>query len=199
MRAYRSMWRVCYKKVRSTLFKIPISLISNSIDLFLGCRLFTLDSVNLCRKYTSIFDLLLSMTVSKYWFILNWNDFRRIQRAMYAHQSQMIWFRRLYIYFSRYMVINTLREMQLSDAELEMQLQTAQRGWTFAVLTQTNMLPKWMEVAFRLFGFSCQIDKYLSGTEFIGMEVKRWMNKPRTFFSSCNNELGDHCSRLVDV
>lgn len=68
------------------------------------------------------------MAVSKYWFILNWNDFRRVQRAMYAHQSQMIWFRRLYINLSRYMVINTLREMQLSDAELEMQLQTVQRG-----------------------------------------------------------------------
>ena len=29
------------------------------------------------------------------------------QRAMYAHQSQMVWYRMLYVTFSRYMAINT--------------------------------------------------------------------------------------------
>lgn len=41
---------------------------------------------------------------------------------MYEHKSQMVWFRKLYIRFSRYMIINTLREMSISDAELEMQI-----------------------------------------------------------------------------
>lgn len=93
-----------------------------------GCRLFTLDSVNVCRKYSFLFDLLLSMTLSSNWCILNWNDFRRVQRAMYAHYSQMVWFRRLYIIFSRYMIINTLREVHLSDAELEMQIDATQKS-----------------------------------------------------------------------
>lgn len=87
-----------------------------------GCRLFTLDSVNVCRKYTFVFDLLLSMAISSYWCVLSWSDFRLLQKAMAEHRSQMVWFRRLYIMFSRYMVINTLREMNVSDAELEIQI-----------------------------------------------------------------------------
>lgn len=92
-----------------------------------GCRLFTLDSVNVCRKYTFLFDLLLSMAFSSNWCVLNWRDFRRVQRAMSAHRSQMVWFRRLYILFSRYIVINTLREVQISDAELEIQIASLQK------------------------------------------------------------------------
>lgn len=92
-----------------------------------GCRLFTLDSVNVCRKYTFLFDLLLSMALSSNWCVLNWRDFRRVQRAMWAHRSQMVWFRRLYILFSRYVVINTLREVQISDAELEIQIASLQK------------------------------------------------------------------------
>lgn len=42
---------------------------------------------------------------------------------MQQHVSQMRWFRRLYIVFSRYMFINSLREINLSDIELEMQIQ----------------------------------------------------------------------------
>jgi len=38
------------------------------------------------------------------------------------HQSQMRWFRWLYIYFSRYMFINSMRQINLSDVELEMQI-----------------------------------------------------------------------------
>lgn len=95
---------------------------------FAGCRLFTLDSVNVCRKYSFLFDLLLSISLSNHWCILSWRDFRRVQKAMHAHSSQMVWFRRLYIIFSRYMVINTLREIQLSDAELEMQIDSLQKA-----------------------------------------------------------------------
>lgn len=81
----------------------------------------------MCRKYSFLFDLLLSIGLSNHWCILNWTDFRRVQKAMHAHYSQMVWFRRLYIIFSRYMVINTLREIQLSDAELEMQIDSLQK------------------------------------------------------------------------
>lgn len=42
---------------------------------------------------------------------------------MKQHKSQMLWFRWLYIIFSRYIFINSLREMNLSDVELEMQIQ----------------------------------------------------------------------------
>lgn len=92
-----------------------------------GCRLFTLDSVNVCRKYTCVFDLLLSMTLSNNWCILSWRDVGRVQRAMWAHRSQMVWYRRLYIMFSRYMWINTFREVLISDAELEIQIASLQK------------------------------------------------------------------------
>lgn len=62
------------------------------------------------------------MAISSYWCVLSWSDFRLLQEAMAEHRSQMVWFRRLYIVFSRYMVINTLREMNVSDAELEIQI-----------------------------------------------------------------------------
>ena len=74
-----------------------------------------------------MFDLLLSMTLSNNWCVLSWSDFRRVQRAMWEHRSQMVWFRRLYILFSRYIVINTLREVQISDAELEIQIASLQK------------------------------------------------------------------------
>lgn len=69
-----------------------------------------------------LFDLLPSLLFSSNWCILNWRDFKLVQEAMAQHKSQMVWFRRLYIRFSRYMIINTLREMNLSDVELEIQI-----------------------------------------------------------------------------
>lgn len=69
-----------------------------------------------------LFDLLPSLICSSNWCILNWRDFRLVQKSMAQHQSQLVWFRRLYVHFSRYMLINTLREMSISDVELEMQI-----------------------------------------------------------------------------
>ncbi|ETN62361.1 n-acetylglucosaminyl-phosphatidylinositol de-n-acetylase [Anopheles darlingi] len=51
--------------------------------------------------------------------ILNWRARRVVQSAMRLHGSQMVWFRKLYIVFSRYMVINSLREINKSDVEFE--------------------------------------------------------------------------------
>jgi len=45
-----------------------------------------------------------------------------VRSAMKEHQSQMRWFRWLYIYTSRYMFINSMRQINLSDVELEMQI-----------------------------------------------------------------------------
>ncbi|XP_004529295.1 N-acetylglucosaminyl-phosphatidylinositol de-N-acetylase isoform X1 [Ceratitis capitata] len=86
------------------------------------CKFYTLDSINILRKYISIFDLLCTCCISTYWCILGWDEAAQIRRAMREHKSQMKWFRWLYIYFSRYMFINSLREVNLSDIELEMQI-----------------------------------------------------------------------------
>lgn len=41
---------------------------------------------------------------------------------MQQHKSQFLWFRRLYIMFSRYMVINTFHEMDVADLQLELDM-----------------------------------------------------------------------------
>lgn len=87
-----------------------------------GCKIFTLDSINVCRKYMFILDLLVSLVLSTNWCIVEWNEMKTIQCAMKQHKSQLLWFRKLYILFSRYMIINSLREMNSSDIELEMQI-----------------------------------------------------------------------------
>ncbi|KAJ6633220.1 N-acetylglucosaminyl-phosphatidylinositol de-N-acetylase [Pseudolycoriella hygida] len=87
-----------------------------------SCKILTLDSVNILRKYMSVFDLVISLLLSTNWCILSWKNVNIVRRAMRQHKSQMLWFRKLYIIFSRYMVINTLREVNVSDIELDMQI-----------------------------------------------------------------------------
>lgn len=40
---------------------------------------------------------------------------------MVAHKSQYVWFRKLYMIFSRYTFINTLQEVNALDLELDLQ------------------------------------------------------------------------------
>lgn len=87
--------------------------------------LYTLSSVNLPRKYASIFDGITTllqrwMVRGEGWggegapnnvlFVNGWEEYRRAQRAMvHGHESQMRWFRWGWIVLSRYLVINDLK------------------------------------------------------------------------------------------
>ncbi|XP_034828008.1 N-acetylglucosaminyl-phosphatidylinositol de-N-acetylase [Maniola hyperantus] len=86
------------------------------------CTVYTLDSVNILRKYLGFLDLPLSFVLSSKRYFLRWTESRRVTRAMKRHRSQMVWFRYLYVIFSRYMVINTLRKINLADIELELEV-----------------------------------------------------------------------------
>ncbi|OWR51156.1 hypothetical protein KGM_206970 [Danaus plexippus plexippus] len=86
------------------------------------CTFYTLDSVNILRKYLGFLDLPLSFVLSSKRYFLRWTESRRVTRAMKLHKSQMVWFRYLYVMFSRYMVINTLRKINLADIELELEV-----------------------------------------------------------------------------
>ncbi|XP_038214965.1 N-acetylglucosaminyl-phosphatidylinositol de-N-acetylase [Zerene cesonia] len=86
------------------------------------CTVYTLDSVNILRKYLGFLDLPLSFLLSSKRYFLRWTESRRVLRAMKRHKSQMVWFRYLYVIFSRYMVINTLRKINLADIELELEV-----------------------------------------------------------------------------
>ncbi|XP_021361099.1 N-acetylglucosaminyl-phosphatidylinositol de-N-acetylase-like [Mizuhopecten yessoensis] len=74
-------------------------------------RVFCLNSVNILRKYVSILDLPLSYVVSRNIYVSSPLAVLRSWRAMFAHRSQLTWFRILYLVFSRYMLINTLTEV----------------------------------------------------------------------------------------
>uniref|UniRef100_A0A8D0C4V2 N-acetylglucosaminylphosphatidylinositol deacetylase n=1 Tax=Salvator merianae TaxID=96440 RepID=A0A8D0C4V2_SALMN len=77
-----------------------------------GCQVLILETVNLFRKYISIFDAPVSGLQGPDVFIVLTNEEAQVaRRAMYCHRSQLLWFRRLYIFFSRYMVINSLRSL----------------------------------------------------------------------------------------
>ncbi|XP_032223625.2 N-acetylglucosaminyl-phosphatidylinositol de-N-acetylase isoform X2 [Nematostella vectensis] len=80
--------------------------------------IYTLESVSLVRKYISFLDLPWSI-FSSCLFLCSVQDYFKAQRAMATHYSQYVWFRRLYVVFSRYMVMNTLLRTQGSKPNRE--------------------------------------------------------------------------------
>ncbi|NXO03646.1 PIGL acetylase, partial [Rhinopomastus cyanomelas] len=76
----------------------------------IGCRVLVLESVNLLRKYLSVLDVPISCLMPRdALFILTEEESEQARRAMRCHRSQLLWFRHIYLLFSRYMVINSLR------------------------------------------------------------------------------------------
>ncbi|NWU79369.1 PIGL acetylase, partial [Onychorhynchus coronatus] len=74
------------------------------------CRVLVLESVNLLRKYISFLDVPISCLLPRdALFILTEEETEQAKRAMRCHRSQLLWFRRLYVLLSRYMVVNSLR------------------------------------------------------------------------------------------
>ncbi|KAI9004254.1 putative deacetylase LmbE-like domain-containing protein, partial [Gaertneriomyces semiglobifer] len=77
-------------------------------------KCFALKTVPTLRKYTSIGDILITlflyrlrgMQASGAVFMATPIQVLKARSAMKKHQSQMVWFRRLYVVFSRYMVVN---------------------------------------------------------------------------------------------
>jgi len=76
-------------------------------------RLFTLKTVPMLPKYIGPF----SHIVAKLWssivqtpkhptFVAGFKDYQTALQAMYQHWSQLVWFRWLYVLFSRYMWVN---------------------------------------------------------------------------------------------
>ncbi|XP_028937717.1 N-acetylglucosaminyl-phosphatidylinositol de-N-acetylase isoform X3 [Ornithorhynchus anatinus] len=74
-----------------------------------GCRILTLESVNVVRKYISFLDLPFTwLQTQDVLFVLTQEEREQAKRAMLCHRSQLLWFRHLYLHFSRYMVMNSL-------------------------------------------------------------------------------------------
>lgn len=81
-------------------------------------KCYFLESVNIFRKYVSIFDLCYSILdcyfslffkkERKFIVVGSWSDRNIVLNAMKKHKSQYVWFRKLYVVFSRYILLNTL-------------------------------------------------------------------------------------------
>jgi len=79
-------------------------------------RVYTLRSVNLVRKYSSMLDVPMSFLLAPNAYTANIYDWFRLHRAMASHRSQYVWFRKLYMAFSRYNFINTFDQMRVLPA-----------------------------------------------------------------------------------
>ncbi|XP_077449340.1 N-acetylglucosaminyl-phosphatidylinositol de-N-acetylase [Stigmatopora argus] len=76
------------------------------------CRLFSLVSVGLLRKYVSFLELPFSCLLpSSLCCMIGSKGYRQCKAAMLCHRTQLVWFRYLYITFSRYMFINTFQRI----------------------------------------------------------------------------------------
>ncbi|XP_068457034.1 N-acetylglucosaminyl-phosphatidylinositol de-N-acetylase [Clinocottus analis] len=74
------------------------------------CCLLSLVTVGLLRKYLSFLELPFSWLLPcSLRCVVGPQGYRRAKDAMFCHRSQLLWFRYLYITFSRYMFINTFQ------------------------------------------------------------------------------------------
>ena len=98
------------KGVSSHLNHIAVCLALQAMrteEQYKAIKMFELETVNVVRKFIGLFDLIFSGTDrlvflnNKFW--VNW-------KAMMAHKSQFVWFRWIFLVFSRYVYINSLTE-----------------------------------------------------------------------------------------
>jgi N-acetylglucosaminylphosphatidylinositol deacetylase len=70
----------------------------------------SLQSIPIYRKYLTLFELISKPNNLKR-FVLPSKDFFTPHRAMFEHRSQLVWFRYLYLLFSRYIWINDFKQI----------------------------------------------------------------------------------------
>ncbi|KAK3927048.1 Ribitol-5-phosphate xylosyltransferase 1 [Frankliniella fusca] len=87
-----------------------------------NCHAFALETTSILRKYSYLLDVPISYLMSSNNFVVSFQERATIKRAMQAHASQLLWFRHLYLFFSRYLFINSLQEIEILDLELDLEL-----------------------------------------------------------------------------
>ena len=79
-------------------------------------KVFTLRSVNVLRKYSSLLDVPMSFLLASIVYTASVKDWCLLHKAMAAHHSQNVWFRKLYMLFSRYILINTFDQLKMPSS-----------------------------------------------------------------------------------
>ncbi|KAK2879761.1 hypothetical protein Q8A73_023573 [Channa argus] len=84
------------------------------------CCFLSLVTVGLLRKYLCFLELPISWLLpSCLCCIIGLEDYRQAKAAMLCHRTQLLWFRYLYITFSRYMFINTFQMISQGPKHLK--------------------------------------------------------------------------------
>ncbi|KAK9974488.1 hypothetical protein ABG768_022581 [Culter alburnus] len=85
-----------------------------------GCQIFSLRSISILRKYLSVLELPVSWLLpSDFCCVIGLEEYKRAKKAMLCHRSQLLWFRRLYILFSRYMFVNTYQAITVETKNVK--------------------------------------------------------------------------------
>ena len=82
-----------------------------------GTKVFALRSVNILRKYSSLLDVPMSFLLASVVYTASVKDWCILHKAMAAHYSQNVWFRKLYMLFSRYILINTYDQIKVGNQD----------------------------------------------------------------------------------
>ncbi|KAJ8331610.1 hypothetical protein QVD99_001877 [Batrachochytrium dendrobatidis] len=89
---------------------------------------YSLESVSVLRKFSFLLDVCCTYMANiwvkqsesngaivslnnptRHVFVANMKEYKAGREAMFEHASQLVWFRHLYLVFSRYMIVNTLK------------------------------------------------------------------------------------------
>ena len=87
-------------------------------------QVYYLESVSILRKYLAVVDVLITVLLHSLKpgktsiQLASVTETTTIMTALCKHSSQMVWFRKLYMMFSRYMIVNTLVPRDLSKSSL---------------------------------------------------------------------------------
>ncbi|XP_065189103.1 N-acetylglucosaminyl-phosphatidylinositol de-N-acetylase-like isoform X1 [Sycon ciliatum] len=91
--------------------------LEESGDLPAQLEVFSLESVNLVAKYTGLLTCFLAEHPESIIITSDVSGWVKSVRAMLRHGSQLLWFRYLFVAFSRYMWRNTLTRLQPTHHE----------------------------------------------------------------------------------
>ncbi|XP_037089877.1 N-acetylglucosaminyl-phosphatidylinositol de-N-acetylase-like [Pollicipes pollicipes] len=102
---------VSYHRNHRSIFYGLVRMVSQEL-LPTDCSVYFVPTVNRVRKYSSFMDVPITYLANDIVFLASLDEWKRIQHAMAQHRSQLVWFRLLYMMFSRYVFINTLVQLR---------------------------------------------------------------------------------------
>ncbi|XP_033833784.1 N-acetylglucosaminyl-phosphatidylinositol de-N-acetylase [Periophthalmus magnuspinnatus] len=98
-----------------------VSHLAYTGHLPIDCCLLSLETVGVIRKYLSLLELPLSWLLpSSVCCMIGLEGYRQAKAAMLCHRTQLLWFRYLYVMFSRYMFVNTFHIIPQGPKNLKM-------------------------------------------------------------------------------